>query len=62
MAYAVTFDLYILPLIMSWQPWTSAAKRVARMKGHKRKPVKQIKDWKIVRGDLVCRLEMHTYV
>ena len=38
---------------MSWRPWTAAAKRVARMRGHKRKPVEPIKDWKIVRGDLV---------
>lgn len=38
---------------MSWRPWTAAAKRVARLKGHKRKPPEPIKDWKIVRGDLV---------
>ena len=46
---------------MSWRPWTAAAKRVARMRGHKRKPVEPIKDWKIVRGDLVSNRRSLNY-
>ena len=54
----MTFDPYTLAhsATMSWRPWTGAAKRVAKLKGHKRKPPEPIKDWKIVRGDLVSLL------
>lgn len=38
---------------MSWRPWTAAAKRVAQLRGNKRKPLEPIKKWNIVRGDLV---------
>ena len=47
-----TLDLLV---IMSWMPWTSSAKRVARLKGHKRKPVEPIKDRKVFLGDLVSQ-------
>ena len=41
--HVATFDpapTLALLVVMSWMPWwTSSAKRVARLKGHKRKPV-----------------------
>ena len=38
---------------MSWRPWTAAAKRVAQLRGNKRKPLEPIRKWNVVRGDLV---------
>ena len=52
---APVYTTLALLVVMSWMPWTSSAKRVARLKGHKRKPLEPIKDWKIFLGDLVSQ-------
>lgn len=38
---------------MSWRPWTRAASRVKRLRGHKRNAPEPIPQWNILKGDLV---------
>ena len=38
---------------MSWRPWTRAAARAKKLRGHKRNPPEPIPKWSILRGDWV---------